>query len=169
MRSLVFHRIPITQGRVPTMRVIPALNPLKHGRLGFRLRLDATATQQLTFQRREEAPSSHCRKHHRQNTSRASRQLPDSACRTHSRRTDSCDRSDRLVHLIRIDIVATFVSDYLGVSARSHSLSYSPSEHAPGPGSDIIDSLQASGLINTDEYSNANHRSSSCERRNGPY
>src|SRR5690606_37875011 len=55
MRPLVVDRRTVAKARVPTMRVVPALDPLEGRHPGFRLALEPPTVQQLTLQRREEA------------------------------------------------------------------------------------------------------------------
>src|SRR5258706_13245380 len=55
MRPRIIDRRAIAERGVPAMRVIPALEPLKHRHPGFDLASEAPAIEQLTFQRSEEA------------------------------------------------------------------------------------------------------------------
>src|SRR5690606_191746 len=57
MRPLVVDRRAVAEARVPTMRVVPALDPFEDGHAGFRLALEPPTIQQLALQRREEALS----------------------------------------------------------------------------------------------------------------
>src|ERR1700687_4104008 len=55
MCTLVVDRRAVSEGGVPSMRVVPTFDPFEHGHLRFRLTFEPTTVQQLTLERGKEA------------------------------------------------------------------------------------------------------------------